>query len=83
MKVLDWWKTHETVLPILAKVAKKVLTVPASSAKSERVFSTGRNVTVIIIIIIVVVIVIIVIIIIIVRRKFCHEKAVVSCPKES
>ena len=91
-KVLDWWKTHETVLPILAKVAKKVLTVPASSAKSERVFSTGRNVTVIIIIIIVVVVIIVIVIIIVVaviiviiilRRKFCDKKAVVSCPKES
>ena len=39
--VLDWWKGHESILPILSKVAKKVLTVPASSAKSERVFSTG------------------------------------------
>ena len=41
--VLGWWKDHEVVLPILSKVAKKVLTVPASSAKSERVFSTGTN----------------------------------------
>ena len=37
--VLGWWKDHEAVLPILSKVAKKVLTVPASSAKSERVFT--------------------------------------------
>ena len=35
--VLDWWKDHEVVLPILSKVAKKVLTVPASSAKNESV----------------------------------------------
>ena len=35
--VLGWWKDHEAVLPILSKVAKKVLTVPASSAKSESV----------------------------------------------
>ena len=41
--VLGWWKNHEAVLPILAKVAKKVLTVPASSAKSERVFSKGET----------------------------------------
>ena len=41
--VLGWWKDHEVVLPILSKVVKKVLTVPASSAKSERVFSTGTN----------------------------------------
>ena len=30
-------------MPILSKVAKKVLTIPASSAKSEKVFSTGGN----------------------------------------
>ena len=42
-RVLGWWKDHEAVLPILSKVAKKVLTVPASSAKSERVFSTGKK----------------------------------------
>ena len=39
--VLAWWKTHETHLPILSKIAKKILAIPASSAKSERVFSTG------------------------------------------
>ena len=41
--ILEWWKSHEKVLPNLSKVAKKVLTVPASSAKSEKVFSTGGN----------------------------------------
>ena len=41
--VLDWWRDHELILPILSKVAKKVLTVPASSAKSERVFSRGQT----------------------------------------
>ena len=30
-------------MPLLSKLAKKVLTVPASSSKSERVFSTGGN----------------------------------------
>ena len=43
MNILDWWKCHENVLPLLAKLAKRVLTVPASSAKSERAFSTGGN----------------------------------------
>ena len=41
--ILKWWKSHEKVLPNLSKVAKKELTVPASSAKSEKVFSTGGN----------------------------------------
>ena len=35
--------SHEHILPNLSKVAKKVLTVPASSAKSERVFSQSGN----------------------------------------
>ena len=41
--ILLWWKNHENVLPLLSKLAKKVLTIPASSAKSERVFSCGGN----------------------------------------
>ena len=43
VNILQWWKSHENVLPLLSKLAKKVLTVPASSAKSERVFSCGGN----------------------------------------
>ena len=43
VNILHWWRDHEKVLPCLAKLAKKVLTVPASSSKSERVFSTGGN----------------------------------------
>ena len=39
--VLAWWKAHEEHLPVLAKIARKILAIPASSAKSERVFSTG------------------------------------------
>ena len=42
--VLDWWRKHEEILPLLARAAKKVLAIPSSSAKSERVFSTGGNV---------------------------------------
>ena len=43
VNILKWWKEHEKVLPLLAKLAKKVLTIPASSSKSERVFSAGGN----------------------------------------
>ena len=42
--ILQWWKKHESVLPLLARIAKRVLAIPASSAKSERVFSTGGNI---------------------------------------
>ena len=42
--ILLWWKQHDNVLPLLSKIAKRVLAIPASSAKSERVFSTGGNV---------------------------------------
>ena len=38
---LNWWRNHEKQLPLLSKVARQVLGVSCSSAKSERVFSTG------------------------------------------
>ena len=41
--VLSWWKDHEQTLPNLAQFARKVLAIPVSSGKSERVFSTGGN----------------------------------------
>ena len=43
INILHWWRSHEGTFPNLAKVAKKVLSIPASSAKSESVFSTGGN----------------------------------------
>ena len=44
VNILEWWKMHEGVLPLLASLAKRILAIPASSAKSERVFSTGGNI---------------------------------------
>ena len=41
--ILFWWKTHSSLLPILSKIARRILAIPSSSAKSERVFSTGGN----------------------------------------
>ena len=38
---LNWWKTFEVELPLLSKVAKKILCIPATSAESERMFSTA------------------------------------------
>ena len=37
--ILGWWKEYEKMFPILSHVAKIVLTIPCSSAKSERTFS--------------------------------------------
>ena len=39
--ILYWWKSHASILPLLSKIARIVLAIPSSSAKSERVFSTG------------------------------------------
>ena len=39
--ILSFWKLYETQFPHLARIAKIVLAIPASSSKSERVFSTG------------------------------------------
>ena len=39
-----WWMQHKTQLPILFGVAQEVLSVPSSSAKSERVFSSAGQV---------------------------------------
>ena len=42
--ILMWWNLNKEELPLLSKIARIVLSIPASSAKSERVFSTGGNV---------------------------------------
>lgn len=42
--VLSWWKQHETTLPLLARLARMVLSVPASSSSSERAFSAAGRV---------------------------------------
>jgi len=41
--VLSWWKNHSCIFPQLSRLAPLLLSVPASSATSERIFSeTGR-----------------------------------------
>ena len=43
---LQWWRKHCQQLPLLSEVARKVLCIPATSASSERLFSTaGLTVT--------------------------------------
>ena len=41
---LDWWKTHEVVFPGLALLARKYLSVQASSASVERMFSIAGHI---------------------------------------
>lgn len=40
-ELLKFWKSNEPVLPILAKIAREVFSIPVSSASSEREFSIG------------------------------------------
>ena len=41
---LLWWRNHETYFPTIAKLARKYLCIPASTAPAERVFSTAKNI---------------------------------------
>ena len=44
MKVLSWWKEHKREFPNLAKLAKKYLSIQATSAPLERIFSKAGNI---------------------------------------
>ena len=41
--ILAWWNFYKNMLPILSSLARMILAIPASSAKSERTFSTCGN----------------------------------------
>ena len=42
--ILEWWSKHQAILPLLSYMARVLFAVPASSSKSERVFSVAGNV---------------------------------------
>ena len=41
---LEWWRLHHTDYPHIWKVAERILAIPATSAPSERVFSSAANI---------------------------------------
>ena len=41
---LQWWKENERKFPRISKLARKYLQIPATSASSERSFSTFGNI---------------------------------------
>lgn len=38
---LNWWNINKTTYPIIFVIAKKVMTIQATSVASERIFSKG------------------------------------------
>jgi hypothetical protein len=41
---LEWWREHHTDYPHIWKLAERILAIPATSAPSERVFSSAANI---------------------------------------
>ena len=39
-----WWKGHASELPHLARVARKLLCIPATTMPSERLFSASGHI---------------------------------------
>ncbi|KAL2898471.1 Zinc finger BED domain-containing protein RICESLEEPER 2, partial [Bienertia sinuspersici] len=42
--IIHWWKNHSSKFPVLARIAKDILVIPASTIASESAFSAGRRV---------------------------------------
>ena len=43
VNMLEWWKVHSNIFPLLSHLVRTVFPVPAASSKSERVFSVAGN----------------------------------------
>jgi len=41
---LVWWRGHASELPHLARIARKLLCIPATSVPSERLFSASGHI---------------------------------------
>ena len=41
---LQWWKARATQYRLLSQLARKYISVPATSVKSEEIFSTAGNI---------------------------------------
>ncbi|XP_025407098.1 zinc finger BED domain-containing protein 1-like [Sipha flava] len=41
---LEWWKIRASKYPLIVALAKKYLSIPATSVSSERCFSTAGNI---------------------------------------
>ena len=42
--LLEFWRTHQARLPLLATIAKRILVIQGSSSESERHFSAGGKI---------------------------------------
>ncbi|CAF1461710.1 unnamed protein product [Rotaria sordida] len=41
--ILGYWKEHQTLFPLIASIARKILGIPASNTSVERLFSSCKN----------------------------------------
>lgn len=44
-RICEWWRNNRGRFPLLERLAREILSIPASSASSERVFSAGTRVS--------------------------------------